>query len=392
MCRRTDLPRWRTRHPMEATASVPRDRAAGVFVAAQDMTVLHYVEQWLWLSNSFVYQPICASRHPSVVVSTSTPINAAAFPHDRVLHLPGSLRGTRGDLVHEALSPGDARLLRSVRVVHVHHGFAVNRAINLASVLEVPIVASFWGYDVTALARADPRHYERATTQLDCVITPSRYLARIVEALGFSPEVMRVIPGSVDTRFFSPSPIPRRAVVAFVGRFVEKKGVQILLDAWVQVRSRVPHARLVLLGFGDDPPQPDATRGVEVVQADPTRPRQQVRELLASCRVYVSPSRTAANGDSESQHIGNLESMSSNRPVVTTSHAAIPEFVADRENGLVVDEGNADQLAAAIVSLLTDYQLCVALAAEAARHVGRFDTRVVADTLDNLYESLASGK
>lgn len=354
------------------------------------MRVLHYHSQWLWLSDSFVYEPIVASRHPSVVVTSDPPINLDAFPHAHMVRLPGRFARSPSGRVHPAATAAEDALIRAASVVHVHHGYSIDPGIELAALLGAQVVASFWGYDVMALPQADPEHYRRAIGGLDAVITPSAYLARLVGRLGFPPERIRVISGGVDTSFFRPIAIPEQPVVAFVGRFVEKKGIDVLLAAWSQVRRSVPDAQLVLLGYGSKTPRSDASAGIEVLAADPTRHRQQVREVIESCRVYVSPSRTGTDGDSESQHIGNLESMACNRPVVTTRHGAIPEFVANGETGLLVPEGSPDQLAEAIVTLLMDYELCVSLGAEAGKRVAHFDTRAVAARIDALYEELVA--
>lgn len=354
------------------------------------MRVVHYHSQWLWLSDSFVYEPMVASRHPSVVITSDPPINLDAFPHAHVVHLPGRFARSPSGRVHPEATPSDEALIRASSVVHVHHGYSVDPGIELAALLGAPVVASFWGYDVMVLPQADPEHYRRAVGELDAVITPSAHLARLVGTLGFPPERIRVISGGVDTRFFRPSAIPEQPVVAFVGRFVQKKGIDVLVAAWSQVRRSVPDARLVLLGYGSKTPRSDASAGIQVLTADPTRPRQQVREVIASCRVYVSPSRMGTDGDSESQHVGNLESMACNRPVVTTRHGAIPEFVANGETGLVVPEGSPDRLAEAIVTMLTDYELCRSLSAEAGKRVALFDTRVVAARIDALYEELVA--
>ncbi len=42
----------------------------------------------------------------------------------------------------------------------------------------------------------------------------------------------------------------RDALVAFVGKLIVSKGVDLLLAAWPLVLERVPHARLVIVGFG----------------------------------------------------------------------------------------------------------------------------------------------
>ena len=192
-------------------------------------------------------------------------------------------------------------------LVHLHHGYGLPDATAIAGRLGVPLVVSFWGYDVTALPSKEPERLVRYLGVPDVVLVPSQFLARKVIALGAEPARIRVLPGSVDTTFFRPTPLPAAPRVTFVGRFVPKKGVDTLLRAWTLVRRALPEGELTLLGYGDAAPQSNQALGVRVLMPDPVNPRGQVRDLIRQCRVYVSPSMTGPDGDSESQHVGNLE-------------------------------------------------------------------------------------
>jgi len=327
-------------------------------------TVLHYVTEWLWLSDTFVYLPINASKREDLVFSRGELQNLEVFPHPRVLG---------------AVKPD---------VIHLHHGYCVQDAVALAGALKVPLVASYWGYDVTALPRERGADYVRLLQRPDRVVVPSRYLKAAVESLGVDKDRVRVIPGPVDTSLFRATPVPTEPHVLFVGRFVDKKGIDILLRAWPTVLASVPAAFLTLLGYGDGLSTSNLPPRVVVRSPDPGTPRLQVRDELRSARVYVSPSRTAANGDAESQHIGNLEAQSSGRPVVTTLHGAIPEFVSHGATGLVVPENDVDALSDALIGLLQNYPLCQSLGTIGQQWVSRFSVDRICSEFDNLYREV----
>lgn len=112
---------------------------------------------------------------------------------------------------------------------------------------------------------------------------------------------------------------------------------------------------------------------------------------MRQAAVVVSPSRTAADGDSESLLVVNLEAQASGRPVVTTRHGGIPEFVEEGTSALVVAENDPAELAEGIIRLLADPELAGHLAANGPSVAARFDVTRATRQLDDLYEELAGG-
>lgn len=275
-------------------------------------------------------------------------------------------------------------------VVHLHHGYSLPDAGAVARSLRRPLVVSFWGYDATALPVRDPRRVLDHVPEIALALVPSRFLADRVIALGVAADRIRTVPASIDVEYFTPSPVPTEPRVTFIGRFVPKKGIDILLESWPRVKQAVPGAELTILGFGSPAPDSDPAAGVRVLFADPVDPRAQVRRLIQECRVYVSPSRTGPDGDAESQHIGNLEARASGRPVVTTDHGAIPEFVRHGVDGRVVPQGDARALADALTELLRDDAECARLGRAGAAAAGSLDVRHAACRYDEIYRELAA--
>jgi glycosyltransferase involved in cell wall biosynthesis len=177
-----------------------------------------------------------------------------------------------------------------------------------------------------------------------------------------------------------------------VGRFVEKKGLDVLLAAWPAVTAALPGATLRVLGDGplanllpaNDP-------SVRHVRPDPAHRAAQVRDLLRGARVVASPSRTAASGDAESLLLVNLEAQASGRPVVSTRHGGIPEFVEEDGSALLVPEADTDALADALIRVLTDADLAQRLATAGPAVAARFDLTVCTARLDDLYDAVLTG-
>ena len=359
-----------------------------------DATALHYVQHWLPLSEQFVHRVVTGTERAAVVVSRTTPTNRAAFPHRPVVSLgrllppPRPFTPTERRLLTAALLAVAAR--HRVGLVHSHHGYRLRDVEGFVRRRSVPWVASLHGQDVTTHAREWPGEMLPVLPLVSTFVVPSRWLAERVVGLGVEPDRIEVIPSGVDTCHFVPTPLPDGPPeVLFVGRFVEKKGIDVLLDAWPRVRTAVPHARLRLLGFGPLEPAPGARPdGVVVERADPARRATQVRDAIARAHTVVTPSRTAADGDAETLLLVNLEAQASGRPLVTTRHAAIPEYVVEDETALVVPEADADALADALVSVLTDASLAARLAAAGPGTVADLDVVRCNARVDRLYDRL----
>ena len=354
------------------------------------MRVLHYVEHWLEMSSGFVHAHVTHSRHRGVVVSHNATENRETFPHRPVIRLDRLatvVPRRRWDGARDAALRAIAASYR-VGVVHAHFGYAARDVLTLIDRTGLPFVLSLHGSDATSLPRRQPGHYDPIRESASAVVVPSRFLGDVAVDLGFAAERIHVIPAGIDTSFFTPQPLPSDPVVAFVGRFVEKKGVDVLMRAWPLVHDEIPDAELHVLGAGPlETLLPDGT-AIRRHVPDPTRRAAQVRELIRSARVVVSPSRTAASGDAESLLLVNLEAQASGRPVVTTRHGGIPEFVEPDGSALLVEEDDADNLAAALIRVLTDHALAERLAARGPVVAARFDVRDCSARVDEVYDAV----
>ena len=358
---------------------------------ASDGPVLHYLDRWLPVSAGFVYELVTRTRRPATVLSRRRPENLAAFPHSPLrtlaavdaMPVPSSWRPR----VLTAALMTQAMATRA-QLLHVHFGYAVNDVTGLVRRRKMPLVLSLHGHDATAVPRSDPRHYAAATELAAAVVVPSRWLADVVTELGFPADRLHVIPAGVDAEFFAPTPLPAEPRVVFVGRLVEKKGVDVLAAAWPAVQRAVPAAELVVIG--DGPGASLLPAGVRWERPDTARRSTQVRAALASARCVVTPSRTAGDGDSESMLLVNLEAQASGRPVVTTRHGGIPEFVEEGRTALVVPENDADALAEAVATVLLDDHLAGSMAAAGPANAARFDVRTCTARVDELYDALLS--
>jgi colanic acid/amylovoran biosynthesis glycosyltransferase len=326
--------------------------------SASESRVLHFIDTWLRPSEQFVHGLVTRLRHPHVVVSSLGLENVQRFPVSPLVSLQPLCARLPGRLRPPTVTAGllGTAMRHRVSLIHVHHGYGLHEVGTASRLLRLPLVVSLHGHDVTGYIEEHPTIYRGVLDRVNAAVVPSKFLADVAIAAGCRPEAVHVIPSGVDTSWFSPTPLPDGPpVVLFVGRFVAKKGLDVLLEAWREVSRAVPEACLRLLGFGPlEPLARSAGPGVEVTVA-PTH--AEVRDAMRRATVLASPSRTAPDDAVESLLIVNLEAQASGRPVVTTRHGAIPEFVAEGQTAIIVPEADASALAEALVSVLREREL-----------------------------------
>ena len=322
-----------------------------------------------------------ATKVESVLASDDDVI---AFPSDRAflrLRLTGSSPRLRAALA--AIRPD---------VVHAHFGgdgWLISRA---AADLDVPLVVTVHGHDVTRQPRAPGLHGVRYRRNLRTVFRRAAVVLAVSEHIraraierGADPAKVRVHHTGVPIPEAVPE-VSKRWDVVFVGRLVEKKGVDDLLHALALIPDR---PRALIVGGG---PLEGRLRALaadlDVTFTGPRTP-EQVSRHLAESRVLAAPSKTAGDGDSEGMPTTILEASAWGLPVVATRHSGIPEAVVHGDTGLLSAEADPAGLAENLRRLLADEALRTRLGGRGrARVAADFDLRRQSLRLEELYDSL----
>jgi glycosyltransferase involved in cell wall biosynthesis len=144
-------------------------------------------------------------------------------------------------------------------------------------------------------------------------------------------------------------------VILYVGRLIDMKGLFDLLDAFQVVVNEVPEARLLLVGDGyleEDLRQTCRENDLPSVEFVGFVQPTDLGKYYLSANVFVLPSHYEPWG------LVVNEAMIFGCPVVATSAiGAAGEIVRHGETGLIVPPRAPDQLAEAIVAILSDKDL-----------------------------------
>jgi glycosyltransferase involved in cell wall biosynthesis len=206
-----------------------------------------------------------------------------------------------------------------------------------------------------------------ALRRADGIRTVTGYTTGLVRELGLEPA--DEFPAYMDFDSFlqeAPKPLPSSPRALFVGVLERYKNVDGLADAWRRVASRVPEARLHVVGSGAL--QPVVEQLVDDFPAQTSWMERltpsEVAAALDDSTLLVLPSRSEGMGRVI------VEAFCRARPVVASRVGGIPDLVQDGSNGLLVEPGDADVLADALVRVLDDPELAERLGAGAHSSAG----------------------
>lgn len=194
----------------------------------------------------------------------------------------------------------------------------------------------------------------RATHRILCVSDYTR--GRILQTCpGLRPEQLVVLPNALDPLFTVPPPAPEAAprapVILAVSRLScgdRYKGIDTLIRAMREVRTRIPDAVLRIVGKGDDLPrlqQLARTSAPGAVEFTGFLPDAELQRELRDCTVFALPSRKEGFG------IVFLEAFAHGKPCIGARAGGIPEVI-DEDTGFLVDYGDEIALADACIAAL----------------------------------------
>lgn len=200
-----------------------------------------------------------------------------------------------------------------------------------------------------------------------------------------------VIPLGVDLPTLHPTPIQKADRILFLSRLHAKKGLDLLIPAFAQVKQRRPNVELVIAGPDDGALKPTrdlvAKHGLESSVSFPG-----MLSGDAKARAFEQASLFVLPSYSENFGIALAEAMAAGLPVVTTDKVNIHDAVSDAEAGLVTP-CDVQPIADAMLRILSDPALAARLGRNGRELAStRYSWRAVGDQLETLYARLIAEK
>jgi glycosyltransferase involved in cell wall biosynthesis len=274
---------------------------------------------------------------------------------------------------------------RGVRVVHATSSLKVATATTIARRLGIPAVA-------TVHRRADPKNpIEIDWTGVGAIITFSEDLrADAVNKRRAPKDLVRVIPAGVVAPAACRLPFDRAGAVPIVGTLGDVEKTEAVADfvrAARLVVERVPDVEFLVVSGGAEPRSlRHLARELEVTRKVTFTTSIDTRKTLAIMDICVLPG--ADEGPAQTM----LEAMAVGRPIITTGAGGAYGVIRDEETGLIVEKGDKEKLAQAIVRVVGDRELARRLGSTAREVVlERFPLeRMVDETLASYDAAVAA--
>jgi glycosyltransferase involved in cell wall biosynthesis len=183
----------------------------------------------------------------------------------------------------------------------------------------------------------------------DSIIVLSEYWQEVL-ASQVPEEKISILPNAVDPDEYTPMFGVEPLHLVFVSNLIERKGVPELIEAIDALEHRSSEFRVTIAGKGPlvDTVEELAARHENVEYLGYVSEVKK-RELLESSSVFILPTHA------EGLPIAMLEGMAGGNAVVSTTVGSIPEVIHD-ENGILIEPGDATQLADAIESLVKNVE------------------------------------
>ncbi|MEA2154935.1 MAG: hypothetical protein QOE11_1075 [Solirubrobacteraceae bacterium] len=231
---------------------------------------------------------------------------------------------------------------------HLHAHFAAGAALDalrLARLTGLPYSVTAHAYDIFA----QPRNLREKLESAVLVFSGCDYNVVRLRALAPRADVHEIVMGVDADAFRRERPLPGGRLVLAVGRLVEKKGFDVLVDA----AASLGDVRVQIVGDGplhDALARRIAQAGAPVELLGGRAPAQ-VREAMQGADVLAMPCVVARDGDRDSMPVVVKEAMAMEVLVVASDEVGLPECVM-APWGFLAPPGDAPALAAALRAAL----------------------------------------
>lgn len=328
------------------------------------------------------------AKHGSNTINILPPLNRSPRAlSGRLLHEAAQISGTPYDVIHCQFASLAAPVLEHLE----------------AGTLAGKLVVHIRGYDITQEVRSVGIDvYREVFRKADHFIANSKHFAKTAMDLGCLGTKITVVPSGIDIdRFTFRQPTPRNENAPLklitVGRLVDKKGIDIAIEAIARLKDGNIAATLDVIGSGpleDDLKQQARALGLEKdIRFLGKQTADVIKDRLADSDLFIASSRTAANGDQDAGTNTVKEAMAVGVPVIASKHGGLPELIEEGQTGYLCIENDAASLSEAISRAANDQANWVRIAQNARELVVSYaSNETVAEQVYQVYRNVMDQK
>lgn len=382
---------------------------------SQNYNVLQYVNSWLpqtmvWmyeqllhLSPQFVPHIVCDKLENNDQFKSKNVYLRNKYSHFFRLQRKVAIRlGIAPfDLYAESVSKKNG-----ISLLHSHFGPTAWMNLRTVSRLKIPHVVSFYGFDVRLFPKKYhiwKGNYRQLFSKVNLVLALGPNMASELEDMGCQSQKIFIHHLGVDLVHLPYCPrkwdIRQPLRVLISGSFKEKKGIPYALEALDKVKK---YANLEITIIGDatnnDRDQIEKKRIIDAVNRLNLgsmvkflgyQPYTTLINEAYNNHIFLAPSITANDGDTEGTPMTIVEMAASGMPIVSTFHSDIPEIIQHGKTGWLVKERAIDELASCLHFLISNPEKWEPALKAGRQHIeNEFDAHKQGHLLGEIYKQL----
>lgn len=289
-------------------------------------------------------------------------------------------------------------------VICLSNALLAGLASSIKENFNIPVVCFLQDEDVWLDALQEPYRSQvwnllsENITHIDAFIVVSDYYRKVLEKrLGIPPERISVVHTGIEPVGYAPAPSePQTPVIGYLSPMCEDKGLGLLVDAFVLLKSeyRVSEKLKLRIAGGytaDNKPFLKQIKKrlrvsclINDVEILPNLNRHQKQDFLKTLSVLSVPTLKP-----EAFGLFLLEALASGVPVVAPRHGGFTEIVEATGGGLICQPNDVHSLTDALARLLTDRPYANRLALEGRKAVlENFTSKRMAQKIIRVFEKV----
>lgn len=311
----------------------------------------------------------------------------------------------------------------NIKIVHAHFFEEALFCLDIKKDLEFFFIAALHGWpDIHKIKSLEKKQLNEFIQGVNMFIVKSEYMKFELIGLGVLACKIAVFSRGLDLDvwcYHSTAAKTDKTTILFVGRCVPKKGILLLLKAFLRIchkqdnKSRLtivalyPHflERFLkfivhLIRYGKIESSCFYPEKVQFfIKLNGLSPyvnlikglkHEQVQEVMKQADIVVVPSISGQTGTiEEGIPCVLIEAQALQKPVITTQHPGIAEGLIDKETGFLVKENDIGDLVEKLILLINDHKLRQVMGSKGRKFVeGKFDLNKNISILERIYEGI----
>ncbi len=300
---------------------------------------------------------------------------------------------------------------RRINLIHAHwwipNGFI---ACIISYLTDIPYVVTSHGTDIFILRKKKYFILKLIAAQVlkksSMVTTVSSSIANTITQVFGKPFVdkyldVQIMPMPYEYNMFEHQIEKEKDnTILSIGRFTERKGYKYLVEGFSEFiglckEKNIEPPMLKLYGFGpliDDLKTQAKSLGIEenVLFGGEIKEHEDVPPVIKKAKVFVIPSITDKNQESEGLGIVILEAMASGVPLLATASGGITDLVKNKVNGYLVPEKDSHAIAETLLYMYENQQETENYARKGLEDVTWYSDKNVSERFGRAFAKIAA--